>query len=534
LGGEGSYNTAESFRYIWDNTLTFDKKIDKNSMNVIMGSSASKQTDHSSDQSGYGFPSYAVHVLSAASTYTVNDTYADAWTLESYFGRVNYSYDGKYLLSASIRRDGSSRLGISNQWANFPAFSAGWRASDEAFLRDVSLISDLKLRVGWGATGNLPADLYPSFSQLSGGNNYAFDGTTITSGTAPNSQAGNPNLLWEETKQFNTGLDIAVLSNRLSLSADYYIKRTHDLILSVNEPQTTGVSTKELNMPGYVQNKGFEFLLSGEVFKSDHGLNWTSALNMSFNRNVVELPAGTSPILTGYIADIGGDAGIVKGGLPLGSFWGYVDEGVNPQTGNINFKDLNHDGVIDPDNDRTFIGSALPKFTFGFSNQLSFHRFELNMLIDGVYGNKIFDATRMETEDMTDMVNQTTAVLRRWEKPGDITDIPRAFYGSAAPPNSVPNYSISSRWVENGSFVRFRQMTLAYNLDKSWVSKAGFSGIRLYATLQNMFIITGYKGYSPELNVTTSTGTNLATQEGFDHGTYPQAKSVTFGLNVSL
>jgi hypothetical protein len=132
------------------------------------------------------------------------------------------------------------------------------------------------------------------------------------------------------------------------------------------------------------------------------------------------------------------------------------------------------------------------------------------------------------------MVNQTTAVLRRWEKPGDITDIPRAFYGSAAPPNSVPNYSISSRWVENGSFVRFRQMTLAYNLDKSWVSKAGFSGIRLYATLQNMFIITGYKGYSPELNVTTSTGTNLATQEGFDHGTYPQAKSVTFGLNVSL
>ena len=534
LGGEGSYNTAESFRYIWDNTLTFDKKIGKNSIDVIMGSSASKQQDHSSAQSGYGFPSYAVHVLSAASTYTVNNTYADAWTLESFFGRVNYSYDEKYLLSASIRRDGSSRLGISNQWANFPAFSGGWRASDEAFLRDVTLISDLKLRVGWGATGNLPADLYPSFSQLSGGNNYAFDGTTTSSGTAPSSQAGNPNLLWEETKQFKTGLDIAVLGSRLSLSADYYIKRTHDLILSVNEPQTTGVSTKELNMPGYVQNKGFEFLLSGEIFKRDHGLNWTSALNMSFNRNVVELPAGTSPILTGYIADIGGDAGIVKGGLPLGSFWGYVDEGVNPQTGNINFKDLNHDGVIDPDNDRTFIGSALPKFTFGFSNQLSFQRFELNVLIDGVYGNKIFDATRMETEDMTDMVNQTTAVLRRWEKPGDITDVPRAFYGSGTPAGTVPNYSISSRWVENGSFLRFRQMTLAYNLDKSWVSKAGFSGIRLYVTLQNMFIITGYKGYSPELNVTTSTGTNLATQEGFDHGTYPQAKSVTFGINVAL
>jgi TonB-dependent starch-binding outer membrane protein SusC len=534
LGGEGSYNTAESFRYIWDNTLTFDKKFDKNSFNVIIGSSASEQTDHSSDQSGYGFPSYAVHVLSAASTYTVNDTYADAWTLESYFGRVNYSYDGKYLLSASIRRDGSSRLGISNQWANFPAFSAGWRVSDEPFLKGITLISDLKLRAGWGATGNLPADLYPSFSQLSGGNNYAFDGATVTSGTAPSAQAGNPDLLWEETKQFNTGLDVAILNNRLSLSADYYIKRTHDLILDVPQPQTTGVDTKEENLPGYVQNKGFEFILSGDILKSRHGLNWTSALNMSFNRNIVVLPAGTSPILTGYIADIGGDAGIVKGGLPLGSFWGYIDDGVNPQTGNIIFRDLNHDGVIDPDNDRTFIGSALPKFTYGFSNQLSLHGFDLNVLIDGVYGNKIFDATRMETEDMTDMVNQTTGVLRRWEKPGDITDVPKAFYGSAAPANSVPNYSISSRWVENGSFLRFRQMTLAYNLDKRWIAAAHLSGLRIYATLQNMFIITGYKGYSPELNVTTSTGTNLATQEGFDHGTYPQAKSVTFGLNVSL
>ena len=531
LGGIGSYNTAESFRYIWDNTLTFDKKIGRSSLNVIAGSSASKQHDQSSDQSGYGFPSYAVQVLSAASTYTVNETYADAWTLESYFGRANYSFDDKYLVSASIRRDGSSRLGISNQWANFPAFSAGWRASEEDFLKNVRFISDLKFRAGWGATGNLPADLYPSFSQLNAGNNYAFDGTTTVSGTVPSGQAGNPDLLWEETKQFNGGLDISVLDNRLSLSADYYIKRTHNLILDVPEPQSTGVSTKEENMPGYVQNKGFEFILSGDIIKGKR-VNWTSAYNMSFNKNIVELPAGTSPILTGYIQDIGGDAGIVKSGLPLGSFWGYIDDGVNPQTGNITFRDLNHDGKIDPDNDRAFIGSALPKFTFGFSNAFSYRHFDLNILIDGVYGNKIFDATRMETEDMTDMVNQTTEVLRRWEKPGDKTDVPIAMYGSNAPANSVPNYSISSRWVENGSFIRLRQMTLAYNLDPKWIKGAGLSALRIYVTGQNLFIITGYKGYSPELNVTT--GANLATQEGFDHGTYPQARIVTFGLNVSL
>ena len=538
LGGIGSYFTSESFRYIWDNTLTFDKKLDRHSIDVIVGTSASKQQDHSSAQSGYGFPSYAVQVLSAASTYTLNQTFADAWTLESYFGRVNYSYNDRYLLSASLRRDGSSRLGILNQWADFPAFSAGWRASEEGFLKDVEFISDLKLRAGWGATGNLPADYYPSFSLLNGGNNYAFDGTTVVTGTVPSGQAGNPDLLWEETKQFNAGADIAVLSNRLSLSADYYIKRTHNLILDVPEPQSTGVSTKEENMPGYVQNRGYEFLLSGEVLKG-RGVNWTSSLNISFNKNIVVLPRGTSPILTGYIQDIGGNAGIVKNGLPLGSFWGYIDDGVNRQTGNINFRDLNHDGRIDPDNDRAFIGSALPKFTFGFSNRLAYRRFELNVLIDGVHGNKIFDATRMETEDMTDMVNQTTAVLHRWEKPGDVTSVPRAFYGSSAPAGSVPNYSISSRWVEDGSFLRVRQMTLAYNLDKRWIS--GLAGLRFYVTLQNFFILTGYKGYSPELNVATtsnvvspSTTANLATQQGFDHGTYPQAKSITFGINVSL
>ncbi|HVU54538.1 MAG TPA: TonB-dependent receptor [Puia sp.] len=540
LGGIASYYTSEAFRYIWDNTLTFDKRVDKHSINVIVGTSASKQQDHSSAQSGYGFPSYSVRVLSAASTYTLNQTFADAWTLESFFGRLHYAYDDRFLLSASVRRDGSSRLGIQNQWANFPAFSVGWRASQENFLQGALWLSDLKLRAGWGATGNLPADLYPSYSLLNGGNNYAFGGTTPVTGTAPSGQAGNPGLLWEETKQFNTGVDIAVLDSRVSLSADYYIKRTHNLILNVPQPQSTGVSTKEENMPGYVQNRGFEFLLSADIFKGK-GFDWTSSLNMSFNTNIVSLPMGTSPILTGYIQDIGGNAGIVKSGLPLGSFWGYIADGVNRQTGNIDFRDLNKDGKIDPDNDRAFIGSALPRFTFGFSNLFSYQGFELSFLIDGVYGNKIFDATRMETEDMTDMINQTTRVLHRWKKPGDVTDVPKAMYGSGAPANSVPNYSISSRWVESGSFLRWRQMTLAYNLDKKWIKVVGLTGLRLYVTLQNMFIITGYKGYSPELNVATSpnvvsagTIANLATQQGFDHGTYPQARSITFGLNVSL
>ncbi|WP_431213892.1 SusC/RagA family TonB-linked outer membrane protein [Puia sp. P3] len=249
LGGIASYYTAEGFRYIWDNTLTFDRKTGKHAVNIIAGTSASKQQDHSSSQSGYGFPSYSIQVLSAASTYTLNQTFSDAWTLESFFGRLNYAYDDKYLFSASVRRDGSSKLGIRNQWANFPAFSAGWRASQENFLSDLTWLSDLKIRAGWGATGNLPADLYPSYSQLNGGNNYAFNGANPVTGTVPSGQAGNPALLWEETKQLNTGLDIAVLGNRVSLSADYYIKRTHNLILNVPQPQSTGVSTKKRICP---------------------------------------------------------------------------------------------------------------------------------------------------------------------------------------------------------------------------------------------------------------------------------------------
>ncbi|MDN3549211.1 TonB-dependent receptor [Mucilaginibacter aquaedulcis] len=535
LGGISSYNTSENFRYIWDNTLTFDHKFGSHSVNATIGTSASKQHGQSSAQSGYGFPSPGIHELSAASNYTINQTFQDEWTLQSYFARVNYAYNDKYLLTATVRRDGSSKLGIKNQWGNFPAFSAGWRVSSEDFMKGLTAINDLKLRAGWGATGNLPADLYPSYSLLSTGNNYAYDGTTIVSGTAPSSQAGNPNLRWEETKQFNAGVDISFFNSLINITADYYIKRTRGLILPVQQPLSSGVSTVEENLPGYIQNKGFEFVISANVIRKKD-ISWTSSYNMSFNRNVAQFPQGTAPIYTGYIQDIGGNAGIVQSGLPLGSFYGYIDDGVNPQTGNINFRDLNHDNKISPDQDRTYLGSALPKFSFGFNNQFSIYDFDLNFLVDGVYGNKIYNATRMETEAMTELVNQTTNVLRRWRKPGDITDVPKAQYGNAAPANSVPNYSISSRWVENGSYLKVRQITLAYNFRGKWLEHAGITKLRPYVTLQNMFTITGYKGYSPELNATSNygAGANVATQMGFDHGTYPQAKGFTFGINATL
>lgn len=534
-GGVATYNSAEAFRYIWDNTLTYNKKIGNSLIDAVVGTSASKQHNRSTAQSGFGFPSYAIHELSAASDFTVNQTFSDQWTLASYFARVNYSYDDRYLLTGTIRRDGSSRFGIENQWATFPAFSAGWRISNESFMKDVNFVNDLKLRAGWGVTGNLPADFYPSYSQLSIGNNYSYDGNNITAGTVPSTQAGNAGLKWEETKQFDIGLDISLLDNALSITADYYNKRTHGLILNVQQPLSTGISSIEENLPGFIQNKGFEFIITGNLAR-DKAVNWTTSYNMSFNRTKVNLPEGTAPILTGYIQDIGGYAGIVKGGLPLGSFWGYIDDGVDPETGNIQFRDLNGDQVIDPDNDRTFLGSALPKFNFGFSNNLSYKNFDLNILITGVYGNKIFNATRMELESMTELVNQSASVLNRWKKPGDVTDIPKAVYGNSAEPNTVPNYSISSRWVESGSYLKVGQITLAYNLNGKWLEHAGIKQIRPYITLQNMITLTGYKGYSPELNATSnySGGSNSATQMGFDHGTYPQAKGITFGLNVSL
>jgi TonB-dependent starch-binding outer membrane protein SusC len=530
-----NYNTGSSFNYVWDNTLTYDQHFYKHAVNLIAGTSTSKTTYNQSYQSGQGFPSYAVRQLSAATTLQQNQTFAQAQSLLSYFAKVNYSYASKYLLSASVRRDGSSRLGTQNQWANFSAFSAGWKVIEENFMKSQKLISDLKLRTSYGATGNLPSSLYSSYSALLPGYNYSYSGSPdVSTGILPSQGSGNPNLRWENTKQFNIGLDVAVLHNRISLAVDYYVKRTKDLIYNVNLPITSGTFVKPDNLPGYVENKGFEFIINANVLEKKQ-LKWSSSFNMSFNKNLVKLPDNTAPIYTGYIQPINANVAVTKSGESLGSFWGYVAEGVDPQTGNMKYRDLNNDGKITPDADRTVIGNALPEFYYGFTNNFEYKGFALDILIEGTHGGQNFNGTRFETEAMYDLHNQTTGVLKRWKKPGDVTDVPKAIFGDPAPANSVGNATVSSRWIENSSYLRFKSITLSYNLQSKLATAIGLSNIRVYTTLQNFITITKYSGYSPDLNVFGSeNNATPALLQGFEHGTYPKAKTITFGINVGL
>jgi len=537
IQGMATNTSQEVFRYTLDNTLTWNHSFGQHSINAVIGTETINEKYYNNSQSGRGFATASVPTLNGASSNQSVYSYLTDWADLSYFGRVNYSYENKYLFTGSIRADGSSRVGINNKYGYFPAFSGGWRVSKEDFMQNLNWIEDLKIRAGWGETGNLPptqTTVYPSFNSLNPGSPYLFGGT-ITPGVTPANPIGNPNLKWEAGQQLNVGFDFSVLKGRLSLSGDYYDKKTKQLIFLETLPATTGNNDGQIliNLPGDDRNRGFEFALTGVIFKS-HDFGWTSTVNVSFNKNRISGLDSAQTFFYGGI-EYGGTgtpqyASIVKNGLPLGGFWGYKALGVDPATGNEKFADLNHDGVIDPNNDRTYLGSGLPTMVYSFVNNFTYKSFGLDLLFDGVHGNKVFDATRIETEGMATANNASGNVLHRWEKPGDNTDVPKAIFGDPGVAGSVPNSSISSRFVESGAFFRLKAATLSYRLVSEGLQHIGVSGIRFYVTGQNLFTLSQYKGYNPEVNQQGNSSTAL----GIDYGTYPQARIYTVGLNLEL
>ena len=525
--GSGTNTTYETFRWTWENTATWSQTFGSSSLNAVIGTSAVDEKYYNNSQTGTGFATAAVPTLNAASSNFSIYSYQTDWSLASYFGRVSYSYDDKYLLTGTLRHDASSKLGADHHAGVFPAASAGWRLSKESFLADSRVIDDLKVRFGWGETGNLPPTNYNNYNTLNAGALYAFGGSNVA-GVAPTNPNGNPDLKWEATRQVNAGFDITVLNSRLSLSADYYDKKTKDLIFEEITPATSGNGDAETyeNLPGFVVNHGFEFALTGKVI-TGKDFNWSSTLNLSFNKNkVTGLPdssvyqqGGVEFGASGTITNIA----VIKNGLPLGAFWGYVSQGVDPATGNIKFSA-----------DQTYIGSGLPTRVFGWINTFTYKDFGLDVLIDGVQGNKIFNAARAETEGMGafSVGNASTSVLKRWTHPGQVTDIPVAVYGD---PNQ--NARVSTRFIENGAFARFKAATLSYNFHSDNLKSIGIHGLRFYVTAQNLFTITGYKGYNPEVNgnyTTPNSGTISSTVLGIDGGIYPQTRTYTVGVNVQL
>lgn len=524
-GGGAVANTGQGITLLLENILDYNQTFGKHAISSVLGMTSQKYEGENSWLTVKGFPNSSVQTLNAASTATSFGTNKYESSLLSYLGRVSYAYDDKYLLSANFRRDGSSKFGANNKYGNFPSFSVGWRMSKEPFLRDVTAISDLKLRASYGYTGNQSGiDYYAHLSKVALGALYPFSGNVI-SGYSP-STIGNESLKWESTKQADFGVDLSLLDSRITVVMDAYMKKTSDALLEVNLPLSTGY-TKGLQNFAKVQNKGFEFEITTRNLIGD--FKWTTDANISINRNkIIRIAGGNSAIIyTGNIIRERGYVTTIREGHPMSEFYGFRVAGVNAQTGDIDY--IKKDGSLgsylemDADSDRTVIGNPNPKFTYGITNSFSYKGFNLSILLQGVYGNKVFNSTRLELESMEGYKNAAVSVLNRWKKPGDITDIPRACFASSI------NSEVSDKFVESGSYLRVKNVTLSYDFKSRILQAIQISNLNVFITGQNLLTFTKYTGYDPEVSVSTN-----PTSLGVDTGTYPNVRAYTFGVNVTF
>ena len=539
--GEANRSYRQDINWLNENTLNYNKVFgEDHNFTALLGISYQKSTYSSLFASATNFPGNDIKELSAGSLKTEATSSQSAWGLASYFSRFNYAYKGKYLLSASIRADGSSRFGAENRYGVFPAASVGWRISEEPFMQSLDFLSDLKLRASYGITGNSEIDDFASLGLVEAGFNYIQQ-----AGLAP-TQLSNPSLTWEETAASNIGLDLGFLNNRIALSIDVYNRKTDDLLLARPLVGSSGFTSIQENI-GSMENKGLELSLTSYNIETNNpgGFNWSTIFNLTFNRNKITKLYGGNPYAAGF-------ASWVQEGEPIGSFRGYRVEGIfqtqeeinslneAAQTatgrptavyqssatspGDIRFQDLNGDGVITGD-DQEIIGSAQPKFTGGITNNLSFKGFDLSVFFQFNYGNDIYNNTRAFSEGMNGVFGQTAGVLNRWTPENTDTDVPRAVYGD---PNN--NRRVSDRWLEDGSYLRLKNMVFGYTLPTTLSDKIRLSSLRVFVSGQNLLTFTDYSGLDPEVN--TFSGDNVAL--GTDFLTYPQARTVTFGVNIGL
>lgn len=539
--GLGQQSYTQDVSLLTEHTLNFNKVFnDVHSIQALLGIAYQQSTQNSIFAAATGFPGNDIKQLSAGSVKTSASSSETGWGLASYFSRLNYAFNNRYLVSASLRTDGSSRFGENNRYGIFPAGSIGWRVSEEPFMQNLEFISELKLRASYGITGNSEISNFGSRALVAPGANY-----TLRAGLAP-SQLGNADLTWEETAQANIGLDFAVLNNRLVLNVDAYEKKTDDLLLGRSLVGSSGFTSITENI-GSIENRGLEFGLTSYNFDSNEpgGFTWNTNFNVSFNKNeVTKLNDGT-PFAAGF-------ANWVAEGQPLGAFRGYrverifqtqeeinaLNDAAKAATGNagavyqssltspgdIMFKDLNKDGVINSE-DQEILGSAQPKFLGGITNNLAYKGFDLSFFFQFVQGNEVWNHTRAFAEGMNGVFGQTSAVLNRWTPENTVTNVPRAVFGD---PNN--NRRNSDRWIEDGSYVRLKNIQFGYNLPTSLIEKARFRTARVFVQGQNLITFTDYSGLDPEVNTFSGSNTSLGT----DFLVYPQAKTVTFGVNIGL
>ncbi|MGB3065568.1 SusC/RagA family TonB-linked outer membrane protein [Sphingobacterium thalpophilum] len=511
--GAATSAISQATTWINEQTLTYRRRLGtQHSFGLLLGNTLQSSSFALTSASGKGFASNDFKIIgSAANTTSFQDW--DKYTLASFFGRLDYGFADRYLIDFSLRADGSSKFNRGYQWGYFPAVGLAWRLSKESFLQDVSFVNDLKIKSSYGITGNQSGISSFASRQLWSGVNGAYRGVA---GMFPE-QLADQRLTWEQTSQFNIGIDAALFGNRLSLAVSYYDKYTKDGLLTAVLPGTTGYDSY-LNNAAEISNRGFELSLNSTNIRRG-SFSWTTAFNIA--RNVNRIERLSKPMNFGSR-----DLILFQEGSPMYSFWVYNQLYVDPQTGDAVYEDVNGDGKITTD-DRKIMGSIWPDFFGGLSNSFSYRNWDLNTFFSFSVGNEIYNHNRFFGEaggarDAARVIFRSN--LDRWQQPGDITDIPRT--------DGINNNNYKDgggRWLEDGSYLRLRTLSLGYNLPAAALEKLSLSKLRIYLQATNLFTWTKYTGLDPE-----SAASSAANEQGIDLGTPPQPRSFQLGINLTL
>lgn len=533
----GYASAAFHYNWLWENQLTYNKTIKDHVINAILVQSLQKETDKSMNVTATDYPNDYIQTISGG-TVSKGSSGTDEWSLASFLARVQYSYKSKYMFSAAIRADGSSRFGKNNRWGFFPSVSAAWRISAEDFMAFTrNWLNDLKLRASYGQTGNFQIGNYTHLATLSP-DNYILGnkGGAEVSGYKPTG-VENSNLTWEKTGMANVGIDANLWNGYLTLTAEGYYSMTTDMLLEVPIPHLTGYTTTLMNI-GKVNNRGIELQL-GSSHSYENGLGYSFSANFSKNINEVKaLGANDTPIIKS--GSVNHAYYITEVGKPIGSYYLMTVDGVfkneeelkayphfaNTQPGDFRFVDMDGDGIIDLDKDRSIVGNYMPDFTYGFGGSIDFKGFDLQVAFQGVYGNEILNLNRRYLDNMEGNVNGTIAARNRWVSP----DNPGDGLTNRANRKQKGNNGRTSTWhIEDGSYLRLQNLALGYTLPSKLTEKAFISKLRIYISCQNLFTWTNYSGYNPEVSNRTS-----ALTPGEDYGTYPLARTFMAGVNLTF
>ena len=520
----------KSFTNLWDNYFLFDHTFaKKHHLSMMAGTSAQWNSyDYmSGEKSGFLFDS--VNQMNNGQEVEYLNGSKSEWSLMSLMARVNYSYDDRYLITATIRRDGSSRFGRNNRWGTFPSVSVAWRPSKESWFPENNVVNDLKVRGGYGVTGSQASVSNYGYLATYDTGVYSFGTAGTEQPSLYSASLANPSIHWEEVAQSNIGIDLAMFNSRVQFSVDGYIKNTRDMLVKASIPITSGFedTTTTYANAGKVRNQGVEMQLHTVNIAGEW--NWETDISATYNTNkIIDLnsavPYYINQVNNSYLT-------MLQKGYPINVFYGYVTDGLfQNQTevdnhafqpgaapGDIRFRDLNNDGVINEE-DRTVIGNPNPTWLFSMNNTVAWKGLELSVYLQGVAGNSIYNANNIENTGMAAAMNQTAAVLDRWTGEGTSNFMPRAVYGD---PNQ--NCRVSDRFIENGSYLRVKNIMLAYSFPSRMLQKIHVHGLRLSLICENVATISKYSGFDPEVSI-----------NGIDQSRYPIPRTYSVGLNINF